>query len=214
MVMMHNTYRRKLLLILFFFVGAFFLWAPQPANATNPKRPFHWGIKVSAGGRYDNVRLCVASSQGTPGGPAADVSLFGDFALSERTYLHINLPIMRPILFGGAFSMLQFEPEMALIFFRPLNQNIDWLFGPTLGLTLHYGPDYLSPREKDQYGPSFFAMGPMVGVFFGTEFLRPSSAWTLQLGIHPYLTALFGIDDPGNHKGVVVGGMLEGRFRF
>jgi hypothetical protein len=35
-----------------------------------------------------------------------------------------------------------------------------------------------------------------------------------QLGISPYVTPLFGIGDPQNHRGVVIGGLVDGLFRF
>jgi hypothetical protein len=79
---------------------------------------------------------------------------------------------------------------------------------------LHYGPDYQSERAMDKRGPSFFAMGPTIGGFVGVDFKRPTKAFNFQLGLTPYVTPLFGINDEKNHKGVVIGGLLDGQFRF
>ena len=48
------------------------------------------GARIRGGGRYDNVRLCVASDAGVPGGPAADVSLFAEFSLGDQLSIDID----------------------------------------------------------------------------------------------------------------------------
>jgi hypothetical protein len=167
------------------------------------------GIQLSVGGRYDDVRLCVASGEGTKGGPAADLSFFAEFPVDDEIRVLVNLPVMRPILFGAAFGMLQFEPYATLLFRVPGNSDFDFLVGPSLGVTLHYGPDYVSEAT-----PKFFALGPTVGGYFGFDFIRPGELFNFQLGLHPYFTPLWGVDDPAGHQGFVVGGMLEGLFLF
>ncbi len=74
------------------------------------------GVRVSGGGRFDNVRKCVASSPGTKGGPAADIAAFLELGLRKDVALVLNLPVMRPILFAAAFKMLQLEPDVTLAF--------------------------------------------------------------------------------------------------
>jgi hypothetical protein len=172
-----------------------------------------FGIRISAGGRYDNVRKCVASPTGTKGGPAADVSFFTEVGLRPNLSLTFNLPVFRPVLFALAFKMLQFEPDVMLTFRRRATDGTDVIFGPTLGLSLHYGPDYTSESSGPGRGPSFFALGPMLGGYLALDFKRQSS-FNFQLGIHPYVTPLFAVNDPASHRGVVVGGMLEGQLRF
>jgi hypothetical protein len=57
-------------------------------------------------------------------------------------------------------------------------------------------------------------MGPIVGAYAGLDFRRPGETFNFQLGLSPYVTPLFGIRDPQNHRGVVIGGLLDGIFRF
>ena len=164
------------------------------------------GFKVSVGGRYDDVRMCVATPAGVKGGMAMDVSFFAEIGLKENVALLVNVPVMRPILFAAAFRMLQFEPEVMLLFRRPTDRRVDFVVGPSLGVTLHYGPDYNSERSGDGRGPSFFAMGPKVGGFLGLDVKRPGETFNFMLGLSPYVSPLFGIRDPDDHVGVVAGG--------
>jgi len=188
--------------------------AAAAGDGSNESRAVILGVALRAGGRFDNVRMCVASPAGSKGGPAADVSVFADVAVSDTASLRVNIPLMRPILFATAFTMLQLEPEIGLIFRRRSQGRVDLVGGPTLGLSFHYGPDYLSERSKESRSPSFFAMGPQVGGYVGLDFKRPGEAFNFQLGLSPYVAPLFGVDDPGEHRGVVVGGLLDGWFRF
>jgi hypothetical protein len=173
-----------------------------------------FGFAIRAGGRFDNVRKCVASPTGTKGGIAADISFFADIPVSDTASVHINVPVMRPILFAAAFKMLQFEPEVGLLFHKVTDGKVDLVAGPTIGVSLHYGPDYTSERSGSGRKPSFFAMGPQIGGYFGLDFKRPDERFNFQLGLSPYVAPLFGVNDPENHKGVVVGGLLDGLFRF
>jgi len=173
-----------------------------------------FGVKVRAGGRYDNVRMCVASPAGAKGGPAMDVSLFAEVGLAKDITLEVDVPFVRPILFATAFRMLQFEPSAILKFYKDTDGRMDLVAGPAVGVSLHYGPDYESEPSGSGRGQSFFAIGPTVGGYFGLDFVRPDETFNFQLGLTPYVTPLFGVDDPGDHRGIVVGGLLDGSFRF
>jgi hypothetical protein len=209
---------RKVLLFVMLTVFGVVTAGAKPARAAGGdeavSRAVIFGIAVRAGGRFDNVRKCVASPTGTKGGIAADVSVFADIPVSDTASVHINLPVMRPILFAAAFKMLQFEPEVGLLFRKITDGNVDVIAGPTLGVSLHYGPDYTSERSGSGRKPSFFAMGPQIGGYVGLDFKRPDERFNFQLGLSPYVAPLFGVNDPENHKGVVVGGLLDGLFRF
>ena len=188
----------------------------EPSSSTNAVSQDHWGygLRVRAGGRYDNVRMCVASSAGFPGGPAMDVTGFMELGLSPELALVVDLPLLRPLLFGASFEMLQFEPEAGLLFRRPASANKSWIFGPTLGISFHYGPDYHSESSGEGRGPSFFAMGPRVGGYLGLSFERPGKSFDWEIGLHPFVTALFSVDDVEDHRGVVIGGTLDLQLRF
>ncbi|MBN2340837.1 MAG: hypothetical protein JXX29_12645 [Deltaproteobacteria bacterium] len=203
-----------------FAVAAFSLWLAAPTvsaqEATDQvtNNSLILGFKVSAGGRYDDVRMCVATPAGTKGGPALDISFFTEIGLKEDVSLLVNIPVMRPLLFAGAFKMLQFEPEVSLLFRHVNDGKVDVVAGPTLGMVFHYGPDYESDRTGDARGPSFFAMGPKIGAYVGLDFKKPNDKFNFGLGLSPYAAPLFGINDENDHRGVVVGGSLDGLFRF
>jgi hypothetical protein len=186
---------------------------PPVAEAQTETRGTVLGIRISGGGRYDNVRKCIASSAGTKGGPAADVYLFAELELRPNLSLAFGLPVMRPILFAAAFEMLQLEPDVTLSFRLRAGEKTDFIVGPSLGISLHYGPDYTSESSGVGRGPSFFALGPSLGAYLGLDFKR-QSRFNFQLGLRPYVTPLFAVSDPASHRGVVVGAMLEGQLRF
>jgi hypothetical protein len=186
----------------------------QTSAASASNDPALFGVKIRIGGRFDNVRKCVASKTGTTGGIAADISAFAEFPAGNGTVVHIDLPVMRPILFAAAFHMLQFEPTVALKFHDTSGNKVGWVAGPALGVSLHYGPDYNSETSGDGRTASFFALGPIIGAYAGLDFRRPGEAFNFQLGISPYVTPLFGIGDPQNHRGIVIGGLVDGTFRF
>jgi len=172
------------------------------------------GPKIRVGGRFDNVRMCVATPAGTKGGPAADISLSTEFTLKDKVSLEVDLPVFRPILFGLAFDMLQFEPSLTLKFRRVGRGATDFVVGPTIGISLHYGPDYNSERSGAGRTDSFFALGPVIGGYIGLDFKRPNKKLNLQLGLTPYVTPLFSVNDDQDHRGVVVGGLLDLQLRF
>ena len=134
--------------------------------------------------------------------------------IDDNISLDIDLPVMRPILFGVSFDMLQFEPSVTLKFRKVMDGKVDFVGGPSLGISFHYGPDYNSEEEGSGRTTSFFAMGPTFGGYVGLDFKRPGEVFNFQLGLSPYVTPLFSIDDPEDHRGVVVGGLLDGIFRF
>jgi hypothetical protein len=171
------------------------------------------GFKIRLGGRYDNVRMSVGSPAGVKGGHAMDISFYVEVGVADNMSVSIDVPVIRPILFGVAFDMLQFEPEVTLLFARQTESKIDLVYGPSLGISLHYGPDYKSEEIGPDRGPSFFAVGPQIGGYFGMTFKGSSDVFNYQLGIHPYVTPLFPTD--GEHDvGVAAGALLDNLFRF
>lgn len=188
--------------------------APAGAWAQETDDEWVWGIRITAGGRYDDVRMCVASDPGVRGGAALDVALFAEAPISDDLSLSVDLPVFRPIMFWLAFDMLQFDQMITLNFRHDMEGDTDLIFGPTVGLSLHYGPDFNSGSEGDTRGPSFFALGPIFGGFVGLDFTRPGESFNFQLGLRPYFSPLFSINDADDHRGIVVGGLLDGQFRF
>ena len=115
------------------------------------------GVKFMIGGRYDDMRMCVSSDRGTRGGMIADIMITADYSFDDRSSVSFQLPVMRPVLFAGAFKMLQFEPQFAYTYAKD-----DILFSPGLGLSFHFGPDYNSDLKNR--GPAFFAWGPLLSM--------------------------------------------------
>jgi hypothetical protein len=189
---------------------------PGGASAGERDYPgaYVFGIKVRAGGRYDDVRMCVGSPPGVKGGPAMDVSLFAEMPVGDGAAVEVDLPFFRPIMFAAAFGMLQFEPSATLKLRAAGGDNVDLIAGPSLGISLHYGPDFESDKSGEDRGASFFALGPTIGGYIGMDFPRPNERFNFQLGLTPYVTPLFGVKDSEDHKGIVIGGLLDGQFRF
>lgn len=165
------------------------------------------GIHGMMGVRYDDVRMCVSSGAGVRGGPVGDVTL----DLRRYTGAHgavlFSLPVMRPVLFGAAFRMLQFEPA---VHYEHLivRDKVEYVWGPGLGISLHYGPDYRS--NLDDRGEEFFAAGPQIYGFFG---IQPAGSGRkrrlagLRVYYHPLFSASY-------RTGTVAGVALEGHFTF
>ena len=204
------------IILLLILVVAFLPLGHGAAAAKTPGNgdEFVLGLKVRFGGRYDDVRMCVASDPGTKGGTAADVSLFMDFGVNEDWFIHVDLPVFRPVLFALAFDMLQFEPSVGAHRRISTGDYVDVVVGPTLGVSLHYGPDYRSGQSAPDRGASFFAMGPTFGGYFGVDFLRKGKAFNFQLGVSPYVTPLVGFGDGDDRRGVVIGGLLDALFQW
>ncbi|MBD3345120.1 MAG: hypothetical protein GF401_08675 [Chitinivibrionales bacterium] len=165
------------------------------------------GLNVMLGGRYDDLRMCVGSPEGVKGGPIADIMLITRYHLNDRAVVGFKLPVMRPILFGVAFDMLQFEPEFIFEYSIPVNDDMDLVVGPGLGASFHYGPDYETPKDAEN-PEEFFAAGPFVSALFGLNF-QSETGKTRMIGIRPFYTPLF-TGDRGT--GTVVGAALEGHF--
>ena len=172
------------------------------------------GLKIKAGGRYDDVRMCVASPKGSKGGPAMDVTFYAELPVADKLSIGIDIPVFRPVMFGAAFEMLQFEPEVSFLFRVSQGDKRDVVIGPTLGGSFHYGPDYRSGRSGDERGSSFFAAGPRIGAVVALDFKRPEKAFDFQLGLNPYVTPMLSGDGDDTYKGIVVGGSLDGTFKF
>ena len=167
-----------------------------------------WGTHLLAGGRYDDVRMFVGSPPGVPGGPIMDVYLDIRIPVGERSRLAINLPLLRPILFGIAFDMLQFEPQMTWETSFPTGGRAVFVLGGGLGAVFHYGPDYRS--DPDAPGPAFFAAGPLFSVSGGLE-MTGKNGGTWMPGLKVFYAPLFSaVDGPGT----VAGGALELHYIF
>ncbi|MBN1273942.1 MAG: hypothetical protein JXB26_16885 [Candidatus Aminicenantes bacterium] len=180
-----------------------FIFLTTAASAESPKKgDLSFGVLFMAGGRYDNLRMCVGSAAGVKGGPIADIMLVTKYSLSSKYSLTFNLPVMRPILFGVRFDMLQFEPEFTLEFRKKWNERRAFITGPGLGVSLHYGPDYKS--DLDNRGESFFAAGPFISWKFGLAFLRNEKTRSM-LGLKLFYVPLFAKD---RANGTVLGGAL------
>jgi len=169
---------------------------------------FSPGFKIMVGGRYDNMRMCVATPANVKGGPIADMMFLANFALNEKNNLLLEVPIMRPILFGAAFKMVQFEPELTLIHAKSIDEKKSLIIGPGLGASFHYGPDYRS--DSDNRGPDFFAAGPMVTWLTGLQFTTAKKS-TRLVGLRIFYIPLFSSDSQLS-PGTVFGAALEGDF--
>lgn len=184
-----------------------------PLNSHAQSDESSWGIKFRIGGRYDNMRMCVASPAGAKGGMAADISIFKNFNINENTTGHLDIPIMRPILFGTAFKMIQFEPSFNLRYKKVLKNTSTLVFGPGIGVSVHYGPDYKAEETLANGENSFFALGPMISGYLGfiPNREKPSK---FEFGITPYFTPLFSINDSQNRNGIIAGGFVDIAYKF
>jgi len=169
--------------------------------------PVSFGFHFLMGGRYDDVRMCVASPAGAKGGTIAEIYLDVQFKAGENGVFSINMPVMRPILFAAAFNMLQFEPQVSYEYFFGQNDNPQVVLGGGLGLVFHYGPDFQSSQEER--GPSFLAMGPLFTGFAGLNFEGNKGSW--MPGIKAFYSPLFSSAYP---FGQVLGGGLELHYNY
>lgn len=168
------------------------------------------GFKVMAGGRYDDMRMCVGSDPGIKGGPIADVMFLVKKNIKPDIYLAFELPVMRPILFASAFKMLQFEPQVSIEFYKKMKNKSSLVFAPGMGISLHYGPDYKS--DLDNRGKSFFAIGPLVSGLIGISSNGKNDKKRI-IGIRLFYTSLFSGDTPLS-PGTVFGGIIESHFQL
>lgn len=167
----------------------------------------NYGFMMMGGGRYDDVRMCVASAAGVKGGPIADIMFSVRQPVGKGTFLIYNLPVMRPVLFALAFEMLQFEPEIEFLMNYETESKRVYFHGPGLGLSLNYGPDYLSDQENR--GDSFFSAGPMLQYQGGIYFKADK---TSSLSIKAFYIPLFSRETFPN--GTVLGGSIQYSYYF
>ena len=199
---MKQIYGFFLLLMIFLFVFSVFATDDVESSVDKSRT---YGFKLMAGGRYDDMRMCVASPAGTKGGPIADIKLFMKFRMSLDWSMTVTIPVFRPILFGAAFKVFQYESDVALEYKIKVSPKVDFVVGPGIGLSYHYGPDYKSgtgnARTKD-----FFAIGPMTSYYAAFDFKWPKSSAT-RVGIQLFHISLFRVDK--FQYGKVFGGALE-----
>ncbi len=189
----------RLFVAFFIFLSFIHSWAAEKAELAkiNP------GVKLYGGGRYDDMRMCVGSDRGVKGGPIGDIMFLLRYNLPNNNSLVFNLPVMRPILFGTAFDMLQFEPEVSLNFGYKLTDKTVFLIGPSLGFSLHYGPDYNS--DDHNRVEDFFAAGPHFSLGLGFDH-HISESYDFVYGMRLFHTSL--ISEHGDY-GLVFGAAFE-----
>ena len=172
-----------------------------PTYAEN-NNPVSFGITFMIGERYDNLRMCVATPPGVKGGPLGDIMLNIQFHVTGQFDIAVKVPVMRPILFGFAFKMLQFEPEVDFLYKKEINNKIYFVSGGGIGLSFHYGPDYKSDNENK--GESFFAIGPLLSGYTGFGFAgqRVDHRLALKALYIPLFAGNKGV-------GTVIGGALD-----
>jgi len=198
---------KKISILLIFLVlsGFFSVLSADDDTAFSTDKERALGFKVMTGGRYDDLRMCVASPAGIKGGPVADIKLFMKFRMSLDWSMTVTIPVFRPILFGAAFKVLQYESDVAMEYKMKVSPKVDFITGPGIGLSYHYGPDYKSgtgnARTED-----FFALGPMVSYYAAFDFKWPKS-YATRVGIQLFHISLFRVDE--FQYGKVFGGALE-----
>lgn len=169
------------------------------------KQGISLGIRILAGGRYDNVRMCVGSPAGVPGGPIGEVYFDIRVPVSDAGTVVINVPLFRPIVFAAAFDMLQLEPVVMYEHSLSDEAGTHPVVGAGMGVVLHYGPDYHS--SQDDPGDSFFSIGPLLNGFAGLTIGETN----FTAGLKGFFSPLISPDRP---TGVVAGGGLEVNYRF
>jgi hypothetical protein len=169
--------------------------------------PVQTGCTFLAGVRYDDLRMCVASPAGKKGGPIGDIMAAIHFQVDEKSSLGVKIPVMRPILFGAAFKMLQFEPEITLEY-RPSGKMGEHFFLESgVGGSFHWGPDYTTKPDA-KIRDNFFAAGPILSSLLAIRF---PDAYDKRryVGLKLFYAALFSKERP---KGTVIGVAIEGGF--
>ena len=197
--------KMSLLIIIFVMSGFLSVLSAEDDTTFSVDKERAFGFKIMMGGRYDDLRMCVASPAGTKGGPVADIKFFMKFRMSLDWSMTVTIPVFRPILFGAAFQVLQYESDVAMEYKMKVSPKVDFHTGPGIGLSYHYGPDYKSgtgnARTKD-----FFALGPMVSYYAAFDFKWPKS-YATRVGIQLFHISLFRVDE--FQYGKVFGGALE-----
>ncbi|KMQ52643.1 hypothetical protein CHISP_0412 [Chitinispirillum alkaliphilum] len=177
--------------------------APLHLTAQPQTGSVNVGVLFMFGARHDNIRMCVASPGGVKIGPVGDIMLTIRYGVRDNIAIGADVPVMRPLLFGAAFRMLQFEPQFVLDWKSP-RENVDLITSLTLGPSFHYGPDYQS--DNSNRSPSFFAWGPNVGIRLGVGFGESYNPRNNIVALRPFYTALFA---PDYRNGRVLGGAFE-----
>ena len=168
-------------------------------------RGVHVGIHALGGGRYDNLRMCVGSPAGVPGGPIGEVYFDVIVPAGPDGHIVVNIPLFRPIFFAVAFGMAQVEPLVMYEYSPRTAGAVQPVFGGGLGVIFHYGPDYTASPESP--GPSFFSVGPQAAGFAGIRFWKER----MTVGLKIFYAPLFsGVRPPGT----VLGGGLEVHYAF
>ena len=201
--------KKRLFLIIIIIVLSFNVYSQEEKKEkTVSAHSFTLGFSFAAGGRYDPVRMCVASPKDAEGGPAFEfLALVFEYKINWFLGIGAYIPIGRPILFGAAFKMLQFLPESILSLHIPIIPIMDLLINFGFGTSFHYGPDIHSTLTER--GASFFAAGPRISVLVGPEFTLKEK-FILIVGAKPYLEYLIS----ENINGAVVGGEIDFQFRY
>lgn len=165
------------------------------------------GVTFLAGARYDDLRMCVGSPAGVKGGPVGDVMAVIRYQVDKKSSVACKIPVMRPLLFGAAFKMLQFEPEFTLEY-QPEGTIGKHIFLESgLGGSFHWGPDYTTERHAEQR-ENFFAAGPMISSLFGLRLPGPEIK-RRYIGLKLFYSSLFSKARP---RGTVFGIAIEGGF--
>lgn len=179
--------------------------------ATKAESYFSFGVTLMLGGRYDDIRMCVATPDGVKGGPIADIMLSTRYHLDDENAVGLLLPVFRPILFGAAFKMLQFEPQLFYERRVEVSGTTELAIQPSLGVSFHYGPDYETEKSTPfEERDNFFAAGPLVSTLIGLQFGNEKEL-TRMVGVRPFYVPLFAAD---RKTGTVLGAVLEGHFDF
>lgn len=192
--------RLIMFLVVFSMLCSFFILSADEDITNSADKERAYGFKLMMGGRYDDMRMCVASPEGTNGGPVGDIKLFMKFRMSLDWSMTVTIPVFRPILFGAAFKMLQYESDVAMEYKVKISDKTGFVTGPGIGLSYHYG-------EGVEREDSFFALGPMVSYYNAFDFTWPKH-YATRVGIQLFHISLFRAD--GNFDyGMVWGGALE-----
>lgn len=193
--------KKIIITVILIFSGIFTIYAAGESN-------FSLGVSIAAGGRYDNVRMCIASDAGFPGGIAMEpAALVMEYRFNENFGMGAYLPIGRPVLFAVASQMLQYLPELVFNIHIPIDETTSFVLHPAIGASFHYGPDYES--DSDNRGTEFFAVGPRISMLSGIS-LQRNENHEFVFGLKPYFEYLFS----DYRSGFVVGGEFDFQYKY
>ncbi len=179
-------------------------------SAQSNKSGFEIGFSFAAGGKYDAVRQCVATPRGVTGGPAFEFGgLVLDYRFDNWFAFGGYIPLLRPILFGAAFQMLQFMPELIFSLYIPVYFKVDLFLIMGMGGSFHYGPGF--DYKGNLVDKPFFAGGPRFSLSFGPRFYI-NDRFSISVGLKPYFEYLFNSRD--GKAGIVGGGEIDFQCRL